>query len=273
MKIIMLVGGGAKAYSKELNEYIYRNQMPVVYSLNGKGIVSDYYANNYGMIGSLGRPDANKLLAECDTIIAIGSRFDVKQMPDPSLLDDTSIIDTIDIDYNVGLDWVSKLNLIPNIKYPTSFNSLSKRLNTHTVTTDVGRNQMTCANQWMVDQVYKWVTSGGLGTMGFAIPAAIGVAVQGKPVVAICGDGGFQMNVQELETIVHNKLPIKIIVLNNNRLGLVRSFQHEQGLLKIGTEIGYSCPDIQRVTEAYGIKYITDENEFVNCNEACVLEI
>ena len=273
MKTLVLIGGGAKCISETVNEYIYRNQLPVVYSLNGKGIVSDYYANNYGMIGSLGRPDANKLLELCDTLIILGSRLDIKQIPDESILEGKNILRDLNVDYNDGVHWVNKLKLVPIHGVHSYIHTLSKFLNTHTVTTDVGRNQMTCANEWMVDQVYKWVTSGGLGTMGFAIPAAIGVAVQGKPVVAICGDGGFQMNVQELETIVHNQLPIKIIVLNNNRLGLVRSFQHEQGLLKVGTEIGYSSPDIQRVVEAYGIKYIKDIDEFVACEEACVLEI
>ena len=93
--------------------------------------------------------------------------------------------------------------------------------------TDVGQHQMVASRYFKFTQSKSNVTSGGLGTMGYAIPAALGAQLGAKDrtVVAFVGDGGFQMTVQELGTIVQNKLPVKIILLNNNFLGMVRQWQ------------------------------------------------
>ncbi|MFV0290192.1 MAG: biosynthetic-type acetolactate synthase large subunit [Mangrovibacterium sp.] len=93
--------------------------------------------------------------------------------------------------------------------------------------TDVGQHQMIASRYFKFTQSRSNVTSGGLGTMGFGIPASIGaqIAAKNRKVVCFVGDGGFQMTLQELGTIVQNKLPIKIIVLNNNFLGMVRQWQ------------------------------------------------
>jgi acetolactate synthase-1/2/3 large subunit len=92
--------------------------------------------------------------------------------------------------------------------------------------------------------------------MGFALPAAIGAAqaAPGAPVVLIAGDGGFQNNIQELQAVVRNKLPIKMVILNNESHGMVRQFQETyfEGRLQSTVE-GYSAPSFQRVAEAYGI--------------------
>ncbi len=95
------------------------------------------------------------------------------------------------------------------------------------VATDVGQHQMWTAQFFGFREPRTLLSSGGLGTMGFGLPAAMGAqaAFPGRQVIAICGDGGFQMNMQELATLVQNRLPVKIVILNNNFLGMVRQWQ------------------------------------------------
>jgi acetolactate synthase-1/2/3 large subunit len=121
---------------------------------------------------------------------------------------------------------------------------------------DVGQHQMWAAQSLEVGEHQRFLTSGGMGSMGFALPAAIGVAItgNGSPVVMIAGDGGFQSNIQELQTVMRNGLPIKMVIINNNCHGMVRQFQESYfDKLYQSTLVGYSAPDFARVAEAYGI--------------------
>jgi acetolactate synthase-1/2/3 large subunit len=112
-----------------------------------------------------------------------------------------------------------------------------------------------------LDQYF--MTSGGMGSMGFGLPASIGtaLALAPRPVILIAGDGGFQCNIQELQTVVRNRLPIKIVIVNNHTHGMVRQFQESyfEGRYP-STLIGYSAPDFARIAEAYGIQGKTVEN-------------
>lgn len=96
------------------------------------------------------------------------------------------------------------------------------------VVTDVGQHQMWTTQYIEMNENKKLITSGGLGTMGFGLPAAIGAQIGNpdKRVVCICGDGGFQMNIQEMATAVQHELPITIVIINNSFLGMVREMQH-----------------------------------------------
>jgi acetolactate synthase-1/2/3 large subunit len=130
------------------------------------------------------------------------------------------------------------------------------------VVTDVGQHQMWVTQYYQFTNPRSHLTSGGLGTMGFSVPAAIGAAfaIKDRPVFSISGDGGFQMNMQELTTAAYNKLPVKFIILNNSFLGMVRQWQELFHAEKYSfTNLGDSNPDFVKLAEAFGIKgYSTD---------------
>lgn len=125
-----------------------------------------------------------------------------------------------------------------------------------TVTVDVGNHQMWAAQSLRLGPEQRFLTSGGMGAMGCALPMAIGAAFArpSEAVLVIAGDGGFQMNIQELQSVVHHKLPLKMVVLNNRCYGMVRQFQAMYlGGRTRSTVEGYSAPSFARVADAYGI--------------------
>lgn len=122
------------------------------------------------------------------------------------------------------------------------------------VSTDVGQHQMWTAQFFNFIMPRTILTSGGLGTMGFGLPAAMGAqaAYPGRQVITICGDGGVQMNIQEMATLVQNRLPVKIVILNNNFLGMVRQWQ-ELFFDKRYSQTCLELPiDFVKLAEAYG---------------------
>lgn len=120
---------------------------------------------------------------------------------------------------------------------------------------DVGQHQMWAAQSLDLIEGQRFLTSGGMGAMGFALPTAIGASfATGKPVVMLAGDGGFQLNIQELQTIQRNQLPVKMVVLNNGCHGMVRQFQDSYFKGRVQSTVwGYSAPSFAAVAQAYGI--------------------
>ncbi|HMF76963.1 MAG TPA: thiamine pyrophosphate-dependent enzyme, partial [Bryobacteraceae bacterium] len=124
------------------------------------------------------------------------------------------------------------------------------------VASDVGQHQMWAAQLIRFNEPRLWINSGGLGSMGFGLPAAIGAqfARPDKLVFAIVGDGGFQMSIPELATIVNHALPIKIIVMNNGYLGMVRQWQELFYNNRLSEVKLSSFPDVEKLAGAYGFK-------------------
>lgn len=135
------------------------------------------------------------------------------------------------------------------------------------IVADVGQHQMWIAQYYKFANPRSHLSSGGLGTMGFSVPAAIGAAfsIKDRPIISISGDGGFQMNIQELVTAVYHKLPIIFVVINNSFLGMVRQWQelfHDEKYSF--TDLGDSNPDFVKVAQAFGLEaFRTDKPEEV----------
>ena len=122
------------------------------------------------------------------------------------------------------------------------------------IVADVGQNQLWAAQSAFIGEETRFISSCGLGAMGFALPAAVSAAMEAGETLLIAGDGGFQMNIQELQSVAQHALPIRMIVLNNRCLGMVRQFQDAYlGGRHQSTVWGYSSPDFARVAQAYGI--------------------
>jgi acetolactate synthase-1/2/3 large subunit len=144
-----------------------------------------------------------------------------------------------------GIGGINPNALIHELRHPTATAYVA----------DVGQHQMWAAQSVELVGDQRFLTSGGMGAMGSGLPLAIGAAVEsGGPVVSINGDGGVQLNIQELQTLARNKMPVKVVVLDNGAHGMVRQFQESylEGRYQ-STVWGYSAPDFARVAEAYGI--------------------
>jgi acetolactate synthase I/II/III large subunit len=130
------------------------------------------------------------------------------------------------------------------------------------VTSDVGQHQMWSAQLIRFNEPRLWINSGGLGSMGFGLPAAIGAqfACPDKLVFSIVGDGGFQMSIPELATIANHGLPIKIVVMNNGYLGMVRQWQELFYNNRLSQVELNTFPDVEKLAGAYGFKGRMVEN-------------
>jgi acetolactate synthase-1/2/3 large subunit len=144
-----------------------------------------------------------------------------------------------------GIEGINPNALIHELRHPSATAYVA----------DVGQHQMWAAQSVELVGDQRFLTSGGMGAMGSGLPLAIGAAVEsGGPVVSINGDGGVQLNIQELQTLARNRMPVKVVVLDNGAHGMVRQFQESylEGRYQ-STVWGYSAPDFARVAEAYGI--------------------
>jgi len=201
------------------------------------------------MVGMHGTERANRALAEADLVLALGVRFDDRATGLVSEFCPRARVVHVDIDpselgknHRVDHAWTGDVGRVldalaarwPLRNRPQAFNPapVFRALATAAgpdalVTTDVGQHQMWAAQHYPVHRPGTFLTSGGLGTMGFGLPSAIGAALAapGRRVVCISGDGSLLMNVQELATLAELRLPVTVVVFHNGGLGLVRQQQ------------------------------------------------
>ena len=169
-----------------------------------------------------------------------------------------------------SMEWIEVLNeyrttmekkRTPNPEYvdPAAFIArLSEKMQEDGVyVADVGQNQIWSCGYHVVKSG-KFLTSGGMGTMGYSIPAAMGakVAAPGRQVIAVCGDGSFQMSMMELATMQQHHIPVKIVVLKNNFLGMVRQYQHFTYKDHYSVVELSGSPDLEKLSAAYGINFL-----------------
>ncbi|MFQ1006617.1 acetolactate synthase 2 catalytic subunit [Gilliamella apicola] len=260
-------GVGLSGAISELKDFMTLTQIPTVSTLKGLGVADINNPYYLGLIGMHGAKAANLAVQECDLLIALGVRFDDRVTGNLNEFARHAKVIHVDIDQaeinklrqtHLGLQgdikqvlpllnqtvsieaWHKKVDEL-KAQHPTRYDhpgeaiyapallkTISERKSANTIiTTDVGQHQMWTAQHMRFNHPQNFITSSGLGTMGFGLPAAIG-AQMARPndcVICVSGDGSFMMNVQELTTIKRKKLPIKIVLIDNQRLGMVRQWQ------------------------------------------------
>ncbi|QQS50236.1 MAG: biosynthetic-type acetolactate synthase large subunit [Bacteroidota bacterium] len=288
---------------EEFKAFVEKSGIPAAWTILGVTALDTNHPLNMGMLGMHGNYSTNILTNDCDTIIAVGMRFDDRVTGDLKRYANQARIIHLEIDSaeinkikkaDVAIHgdvkdtlpmltklvekrdhsaWVAKFRELDKIEkekvidlemYPTKegitmaevIRILNEKTKDNVVyVTDVGQHQMFASRYCKRQSRRSFITSGGLGTMGFGLPAAFGAKMGApeKEVVLIVGDGGLQMTIQELGTIMQSEAAVKIVLLNNKYLGMVRQWQ------QLFFDSRYSQtymmnPDFIKLAEAFGIK-------------------
>ncbi|BDU39040.1 acetolactate synthase 2 catalytic subunit [Vibrio nigripulchritudo] len=291
--------------TESVREFLRLNPMPSVSTLKGLGTIERHDPHYLGMLGMHGTKAANLVVQESDLLIVVGARFDDRVTGKLDTFAPHAKVIHIDIDaaefnklrtanaalrgdINVILPQLElSHDISPWVHHSESLRSgfkwrydhpgdlifaplLLKQLSdmmpdSSMVSTDVGQHQMWAAQHIQAREPQNFISSAGLGTMGFGLPAAMGAAVA-RPddqSILISGDGSFMMNVQELGTLKRRQIPVKMVLLDNQRLGMVRQWQslffdgrHSETILD-------DNPDFIMLAQAFGIpgKVITKKEE------------
>ncbi|PWT94390.1 MAG: acetolactate synthase 2 catalytic subunit [Candidatus Melainabacteria bacterium] len=281
--------------SREVREFVETTGIPIVTTLQGLGCISGKHPLFLGMLGMHGTKNANMAVQESDLLICVGARFDDRVTGKLAEFAPHAKIIHMDIDpaeigklrrvqcaiqgdiktalANLAVptdidEWVAQCkanketyawrydNPTEKVYAPKFIKELSDRAAANTIITcDVGQHQMWVAQHYQFDSPNNHLTSGGLGTMGFGLPAAIGAhfANPQSQVINMSGDGSFMINVQELATIKRYSLPVKVVIFDNQALGMVRQWQelfHEERYSEVSL---HDNPNFVRLAEAFDI--------------------
>ena len=299
---LIVSGGGvlSSGVKPKFQAFADKTRIPVISTMMGIGVMPSDHEMYLGMLGTHGKPVANRALHDADLVIVCGARLGDRAVAAPDQMSENTTVIHIDIDpaeigKNVKTaipivgDMKNVLNMlydeigdyvVPNqwqetvkgwkksfFRTAPTFDGfvepralvakLSSMLRSKAIlVADVGQNQIWCANNFMIRDG-RFLTTGGMGTMGYSIPASVGVkfARPNRDVVVVCGDGSFQMSMNELATIVGNNLAIKIIIMRNHRLGMVRELQDFNYNKRHAATILQGDPDFLKLAEAYGIDH------------------
>lgn len=280
---------------QQLMQFLYKTNMPAVQTLKALGSVTPDYPLNLGMLGMHGTKAANLAVQECDLLLCIGARFDDRVTGNLTKFAANAKVVHLDIDAaEVGKRKPTDASLVADLKIslpqlqcfvsepqwcnyveelsqehawrydypgetvyaPALLNQLSQQLSADAVVCcDVGQHQMWVAQHMQFSHPSNHLSSGGAGTMGFGLPAAIGakIARPEDTVVVVSGDGSIMMNIQELATIRRNNLDIKIVVIDNQRLGMVRQWQQLFFAERYSETTLSDNPDFVALARVFGI--------------------
>lgn len=290
---VVLAGGGViiSGASEELVKFARGCSVPVATSLMGKGGFPEGDPLSLGMAGMHGTERANRALSEADLIISLGCRFSDRTTARAAGFGKGAHVVQVDIDEaEIGKVIPVDFGVVSDLRHALEVLNLSEELSSlrrdveiqakkdpsrqdkgfspkaimelirgrmrsdDVITTEVGQHQMWAALHWRTDLPRTFITSGGQGTMGFGLPAAIGASIArpGRPVVCLAGDGSFLMNSQEMETAVRYGLPVKVVVFNNRSLGMVRQWQEIFWDKRYSSTVEAPSCDFAALAEAYG---------------------
>ena len=294
--VMLVGGGAVTAQVQdELVKFAEKLDLPVCSTLMGLGAFPATHSLFLGMTGLHGLERANNAVQAADVLLAVGSRFNDRVTGDTKAYSEKKIIIHIDVDpaeidkniytgiglagcmrhcleelceniegktpqawWNTIIDWPDSNESMRGTTAPLFVKALSQAAKGKDVifTTDVGQHQMWMAQHVQIEKPRNWITSGGLGCMGFGLPSAIGAqfARPNSRVISVSGDGGFKMTGNELYTIARYKLPVISVVLNNIGLGMIRQLQQ---VLFDGKYMACAQPpvlDFVAYANAFGIK-------------------
>ena len=295
-KPVIYAGGGIRISKNDelLLELAEKTGIPVANSFMGLGTIPRNNKLSLGFVGMHGSVETNMAVTNCDLLIAIGARFSDRVIGNPDKFAPGAKIIHIDIDSTeidkntseciplIGDMKSILLHLIENTDKKDRSGWLDEIMSNKVkseievqfipenilhiinkvysqnaiVVTDVGQHQMWTGQFWEFNKSNEFITSGGLGTMGFGFGAAIGAQIgnPNKKTIFITGDGSFRMSCEELVTISKYKLPIKIIMLNNNTLGMVRQWQRMFSNARYSETDNSDNVNYEKLVDAYGIK-------------------